>query len=178
MSRSCYLDGVFHGSYRLTTRYTVLVDFFRFARKILKKAVLHRKVTSDSLRIVLGRWRDWRCCFCANPATNTDILKQPVRISGSHRNTSHLATMYGPRFRSEESDGDIEKSMGRREPHTPVLLPCSHLSVHAELYAAFGQLGQCAARFVAIRSHLAISLAFNNSTTTSSPVLVYSSSGV
>jgi hypothetical protein len=68
--------------------------------------------------------------------------------------------------------------MYRGEPHTPALLPCSRESFRTELYAAFGQLGQCAAGFVAIRSFLAFSLAFINSTTTSSPVPAYNSFGV
>jgi hypothetical protein len=68
--------------------------------------------------------------------------------------------------------------MCRGEPHSPALLPCSHESFHTELYAAFGQLGHCAARFVAIRPLLAFFLAFINSTTTSSPVPAYNSFGV
>jgi hypothetical protein len=86
--------------------------------------------------------------------------------------------MYGPHFRSEERDGDNEKSVCRGEPHTPALLSCSHESFQTELYAVFGQLGQGAARFVAIRSFLAFTLAFINSTTTSSPVPAYNSFGV
>jgi hypothetical protein len=104
-----------------------------------------------------------------------EATRPDIRITQEYLSSR---TMNGPHFRSEERDGDNEMSMCRGEPHTPALLPSSSESFQTRLYAAFGQLGQCAARFVAIRSLLAFSLAFINSTTTSSPVPAYNSSGV
>ena len=85
------------------------------------------------------------------------------------------STMDGPYLGSNGRDGSIEVNGDLLRPHAN---PYRHFPVRFEVYAAFGQLEQWAARFLASRSLLAFSLAFANSTTTSSPVPVYNSSGV